>query len=138
MDQGDHTSEMCVACPSNSTTLQEGSWLKSQCVCSANFYDELVGGSGSAGNLKLSSKCSSFIYECAPKLTNQNIDANTLAFNAFSRCYSLNAAWGKKSLIFAHPSIKENLWMYALPAIESRFDHHHSPIFVFSYRYHSS
>ena len=32
----------CQACPSDSTTLQTGRWLPSQCVCSPNFYDELV------------------------------------------------------------------------------------------------
>eukprot|EP00903_Cladosiphon_okamuranus_P019408 g17844.t1 len=30
---------VCLACPPNSTTLQTGRWLKSQCVCSKNFYD---------------------------------------------------------------------------------------------------
>ncbi|CAN0361085.1 unnamed protein product, partial [Ectocarpus sp. 12 AP-2014] len=37
---------VCSPCPSNSTTLQNGSWLKSQCVCATNFYDE-QGGAGS-------------------------------------------------------------------------------------------
>ncbi|CAN0556360.1 unnamed protein product, partial [Ectocarpus sp. 12 AP-2014] len=33
---------VCSPCPSNSTTLQNGSRLKSQCVCATNFYDEQV------------------------------------------------------------------------------------------------
>lgn len=44
IDDDRQASDDCVACPTNSTTLQKGNWLISQCVCSANFYDELVSG----------------------------------------------------------------------------------------------
>lgn len=33
---------VCLPCPSDSTTLQTGRWLKSQCVCSVGFYDAQV------------------------------------------------------------------------------------------------
>lgn len=34
--------EVCLACPSRSTTLQTGRWLKSQCICDTNYYDTQV------------------------------------------------------------------------------------------------
>ncbi|CAM9696987.1 unnamed protein product, partial [Hapterophycus canaliculatus] len=40
VDEDDSLVEgVCLPCPSDSTTLQTGRWLKSQCVCSAGFYD---------------------------------------------------------------------------------------------------
>lgn len=44
IDEDGQASDDCVACPTNSITLQEGNWLISQCVCSMDFYDELVSG----------------------------------------------------------------------------------------------